>query len=141
MTTFLMYLIAKLDDISDSIGILLFISATALAFVTIAFFINLDDMNSCCCSKDSKRFVKIINRLRKTLLKVVIISLIASTFLPTTKQAAFIWVAPQIIENGAVKDTVANIPELTKLGTEYLKQMLKDEINDNKNSTTAGENS
>lgn len=138
MTTFLMYLIAKLDDISDSISIILFISAVALTFVTIAFFINLDDMDSHYRSKDAKRFVKIINRLRKTLLKVVILSLIAATFLPTTKQAAFIWIAPQIIENGAVKDTVANIPELTKLGTEYLKQMLKDEIDDN-NSTTAGE--
>ena len=49
--------------------------------------------------------------------------------LPTTKQAAFIWIAPQIVENGAVKDTVKNIPELTKLGTEYLKQLLEEKVN------------
>ena len=55
-----------------------------------------------------------------------IVLLVFAQLLPTTKQAAFIWVAPQIIENGAVKDTVKNIPELTKLGTEYLKELLKD---------------
>lgn len=59
-----------------------------------------------------------------------VILLILGQLLPTTKQAAFIWVAPQIIDNGAVKDTVKNIPELTKLGTEYLKELLKEKTND-----------
>lgn len=65
--------------------------------------------------------------------KAFIVSLVFITLgalLPSTKQAAFIWVAPQIIENGAVKDTVKNIPELTKLGTEYLKELLKEKTND-----------
>ena len=59
-----------------------------------------------------------------------IVLLVFSQLLPTTKQAAFIWIAPQIIENGAVKDTVKNIPELTKLGTDYLKELLKEKVND-----------
>lgn len=59
---------------------------------------------------------------------VFLISGIVLTLLPTTKQAAFIWIAPQIVENGAVKDTVKNIPELTKLGTDYLKDLLKEKI-------------
>lgn len=61
---------------------------------------------------------------------VISSALIISALLPTTKQAAFIYIAPQIIENGAVKDTVKNIPELTKLGTDYLKELLKDKINE-----------
>lgn len=60
---------------------------------------------------------------------VSVVFLTIATLLPTTKQAAFIWVAPQIIENGAVKDTVKNIPELTKLGTDYLKELLKEKVN------------
>ena len=59
---------------------------------------------------------------------VFLISGIVAILLPTTKQAAFIWIAPQIVENGAVKDTVKNIPELTKLGTDYLKDLLKEKI-------------
>ena len=51
-------------------------------------------------------------------------------FMPTAKAIAFIYIAPQIIENGAVKDTFKNIPELTKLGTEYLKEILKEKIDD-----------
>ena len=58
------------------------------------------------------------------------ISVLFAMFLPTTKQAAFIWIAPQIVENGAVKDTVKNIPELAQLGTEYLKEMLKEKVKD-----------
>ena len=65
--------------------------------------------------------------------KAFIISIIFITLgllLPTTRQIAFIYIAPQIIENGAVKDTVKNIPELTKLGTDYLKELLKEKINE-----------
>ncbi len=59
---------------------------------------------------------------------VSLIFIILGALLPTTKQAAFIYIAPQIIENGAVKDTVKNIPELTKLGTDYLKELLKEKV-------------
>ena len=59
---------------------------------------------------------------------VAIISWLVAVFVPTTKQMAFIWIAPQIVENGAVKDTIKNIPELTKLGTDYLKEMLKEKV-------------
>ena len=80
-------------------------------------------------------FTESLKKLIKSLhIKTVFISgivlLAFSQLLPTTKQAAFIWIAPQIIENGAVKDTVKNIPELTKLGTDYLKELLKDKINE-----------
>lgn len=53
-----------------------------------------------------------------------------ATFLPSTKQAAFIWLAPQLIENGAIRNTIKNIPELAELATDYMKETLKDKIND-----------
>lgn len=61
-----------------------------------------------------------------------IISMSLAIFTPSSKGIAFIYIAPQIIENGAVKDTVKNIPELTKLGTEYLKEILADKIQETK---------
>lgn len=86
------------------------------------------------CQKDyDEKFMDVFTRWVKACrLKTVLITaislLVFSQLLPTTKQAAFIWIAPQIIENGAVKDTVKNIPELTKLGTDYLKELLKEKV-------------
>lgn len=141
MTTFLMYLIAKLDNFSTIMSVISAVSGIVVAVVSAVYIATLMEMKNSYYRQDAKHESRILNSIRLPFLKVFIISTTLAVFLPTTKQAAFIWVAPQIIENGAVKDTVANIPELTKLGTEYLKQMLKDEINDNKNSTNAGENS
>ena len=87
------------------------------------------------CGDLGGSFVENTKKLLETIhVKTVFISgvvlLALSQLLPTTKQAAFIYIAPQIIENGAVKDTVKNIPELTKLGTDYLKELLKEKINE-----------
>lgn len=78
-----------------------------------------------------EEYNSVLKRFKIKGLYTLFISLfIISMLLPTTKQAAFIWIAPQIVENGAVKDTVKNIPELTKLGTDYLKKLLKEKTND-----------
>lgn len=87
------------------------------------------------CGDLGGSFVENTKKLLETIhVKTVFVSgivlLALSQLLPTTKQAAFIYIAPQIIENGAVKDTVKNIPELTKLGTDYLKELLKEKVND-----------
>lgn len=58
------------------------------------------------------------------------ISLLLALFVPNTKQAALIYITPQIVNNEAVSDTVKNMPELTKLGTDYLKELLKEKTND-----------
>ena len=55
---------------------------------------------------------------------------IIGVFCPNTKQAALIYITPQIVNNEAMSDTVKNIPELTKLGTDYLKELLKEKTND-----------
>lgn len=79
----------------------------------------------------NKVYFKYAKELRLKTLYIVAVSLIVfAQLLPTTKQAAFIFIAPQIIENGDVKDTFKNIPELSKLGTEYLKEILKEKIDD-----------
>lgn len=69
-------------------------------------------------------------RYAKKFWSIIVVLIAIAIFMPSTKQAAFIWIAPQIVENGAVKDTVKNIPELTKLGTEYLKELLKEKVDE-----------
>ena len=66
----------------------------------------------------------------KMLLCFSIACLTITPFSPTTKQTAFIIIAPHIIENNDIKETFKNIPEIAKLGTDYLKEILKEKIDD-----------
>lgn len=54
-----------------------------------------------------------------------------TTFLPNQKQLAFIIAAPYIVESKELQDAGKNSAEIIKLGTEYLKQTLSDEIERN----------
>lgn len=127
------YILAKLSDIGCVLSIFSIIGFICCA---IALFPMISLANTNSSYSDPDRF---FNKLFKKYLKdfmwykiftVSAVFLTIATLLPTTKQAAFIWIAPQIVENGAVKDTVNNIPELTKLGTDYLKELLKEKVND-----------
>jgi hypothetical protein len=130
MTYLGMYILTKLDSwrcFAGGTGLTLLI-ITIIASIILAPIID--------CNKDYKEdFIKAYAKYAKVLrfktLFIIAVSLtVFAQLLPTTKQAAFIYIAPQIIENGAVKDTFKNIPELTKLGTEYLKEILKEKIDD-----------
>lgn len=122
-----MYLLAKLGSLGDlalTIGV-------ASLFVSVLVFIGCFMSSVDFSGFDQEAFNKNAKIFKmKTWFLTGCISVILSHALPTTKQAAFIYIAPQIIENGAVKDTVKNIPELTKLGTDYLKELLKEKINE-----------
>ena len=122
-----MYILTKLDSWHSFTRFYGTVTIIAAGIILIGAII--------CCSDYYGDFTESLKKLIKSLhIKTVFISgvvlLVFSQLLPTTKQAAFIWIAPQIIENGAVKDTVKNIPELTKLGTDYLKELLKEKINE-----------
>ena len=122
-----MYILTKLDSWHSFTGGCGIVTLVASGIVLIGAIV--------CCSDCYDDFIESLKKLIKSLhIKAVFISgiilLVFSQLLPTTKQAAFIYIAPQIIENGAVKDTVKNIPELTKLGTDYLKELLKEKINE-----------
>lgn len=66
---------------------------------------------------------KLMNKLMVCASLVMLLNLL----IPTTKEVAFIYIAPQLIENGAVKETIKAIPELSKLGIEYLNSKLEKE--------------
>lgn len=49
-----------------------------------------------------------------------------AVFTPNQKQLAFIVAAPTIVSNEDVQDTVKNLPKITKFGTDYIIEVLKE---------------
>ena len=124
------YLLVKLDDFNCFLYVFGYVGLVLTAGISLVFC-AMSDINTYNHEDFVVTFKRYIRACKiKALITLEVISIIAGTLLPNTKQAAFIWIAPQIVENGAVKDTVKNIPELTKLGTEYLKELLKEKVND-----------
>lgn len=122
-----MYILTKLDSWHSFTGCYGIVMLVAAGIILIGSIIGCSN----CYDDFTGSLKKLINSLHiKSVFISGIVLLVFSQLLPTTKQAAFIYIAPQIIENGAVKDTVKNIPELTKLGTDYLKELLKEKINE-----------
>lgn len=118
------YLLTILDNVNTAACVCCGLSGIYTAIISILMGVFIAE------GQPSEEEIKDTIKLYKLKITwvVFLISGIVLTLLPTTKQAAFIWIAPQIVENGAVKDTVKNIPELTKLGTDYLKDLLKEKI-------------
>ena len=77
---------------------------------------------------------KINKIIKKTILFLIIpvacLSCLLKTLIPTTKEMAFIYIAPAIVNNKDVQKTIQKIPELSGLGLEYLTETLKGEINE-----------
>lgn len=74
----------------------------------------------------------IVKNLKKILLFLIVpifcvVSLVKN-LIPTTKEMAFIYIAPVIVNNKDVQKTIQKIPELSGLGLEYLTETLKGEI-------------
>lgn len=129
MTYFIMYLLTIVDSLTTFTGVVALILAFALTAVTVVSLCEKYD-NIGYARKSDRIKVKLLEKVRNKL-AVAVFTLSAFTiFVPTSKAIAFIFIAPQIIENGDVKDTFKNIPELAKLGTEYLKEILKEKIDD-----------
>lgn len=73
-----------------------------------------------------KTFIKVFKSVAPYL---VVLSLL-TTFFPSQKQLAFIIAAPYLLENQDIKDAGKNSAEIIKLGTEYVKDILKEKVNE-----------
>lgn len=112
------YWLAILENIRQCASNFCVLAVIIAILSSVALFIG--------CVEDVAELKKYTYKPFKVSWIVLAITSFLLTFVPTQKQAAFIVVAPAIIENKDVQDTLKNIPELTKLGTEYLVEMLKD---------------
>lgn len=124
MTYFLMYLLTIVDNIPVVlVPIVVLLGIGVLAGTVIMMATSVDG--------DEEIAQSMLPWYKRGLCAFILLTSLV-IFIPSSKGIAFIYIAPQIIENGAVKDTVKNIPELTKLGTEYLKEILADKIQETK---------
>lgn len=127
MEYFMMYLLTQLDSFRRVMYTFSIISCIVAIFIIfLSIFISYDDFRT-----SYFEYLKIYRLKLFAILFCVFYSV--GMLIPSTKQAAFIYIAPQIIANGDVKDSIKAIPELTKLCTDYLKTMLKDKIEESKN--------
>lgn len=130
------YLLTIVDNLHGIMVAFSIVFGAALFAMTIINFVhivdNLDDIrrNRYLQYNENSLRRKLFSKLNKisAILFAIFLSLVV--FLPTSKGIAFIYVAPKLIENDNVKETFANIPELAKLGTDYLKELLKEKVND-----------
>lgn len=84
-------------------------------------------------SEAERQKEKSYSKLVKVLFILGCVFSLITTFLPNQKQLAFIIAAPYIIENEELQEASKNSAEIIKLGAEYLKQTLTDEIEKNTN--------
>lgn len=82
-------------------------------------------------SETERQKEKSYSKLVKVLFILGCVFSLITTFLPNQKQLAFIIAAPYIIENEELQEVSKNSAEIIKLGAEYLKQTLTDEIEKN----------
>lgn len=129
MTYFGMYLLTIVDNLTTITGMFsVFLSMALVALIIITVVDRYESIGYAC--KSSRIKLKFLEKVRNKIAIAACLLTGISILVPSSKAIAFIFIAPQIIENGDVKDTFKNIPELTKLGTEYLKEILKEKIDD-----------
>ena len=116
------YLFAILPNIKILLGIII----AVLFLFAIIGFIAIASENETMWVGDEKKELNL-----KSVYLCFIFGWILSfiiTFIPNQKQLAFVIAAPYIIENQQLQDASKNSVEIIKLGTEYLKQTLSNEI-------------
>jgi hypothetical protein len=116
MTGTEMYWLLMLDNISTMFVILCFVSGFAIVVVSALVLCATEDMGW----EDVKPFAKPFYVIAVPLF---IITCIAATMLPTTKQMAAIIVVPKIINNETVQELPA---KLLELGVDWIEELKPD---------------
>jgi hypothetical protein len=117
MTHFQAYLLTRLDYFQDLFHAITIIAVVLLVGNFVAMLITL--RKELHCKKVSCYF--------KITIPLLIVSSVFSSLIPTTKEAAFIYIAPAIVNNQDIQKTIKKLPELSVLGIEYLGEVVKKE--------------
>lgn len=118
------YLFAMLPNIKTLLGVII---AILFVFAIFGFIATAEDENTLTEENDKESD---FGPIKLCFALACIFSLII-TFIPNQKQLAFIIAAPYIVENQQLQEAGKNTAEIIKLGTEYLKQSLSNEIKEN----------
>lgn len=127
MTYFQAYLLTRLDVFQHSFFFVLVVSGLVW-LITFFLFLVCHDGFAHETSEAKLMFKKI------SIISLFIFSFsgIAKSLIPSTREAAFIYIAPAIVNNQDIQKTIKKLPELSGLGLEYLSEILKQEIKDTK---------
>ena len=118
------YFFAILDNIKLVLAISCFLGAITSFFVIFVLIVSTVD-------EWRVRERRIVQRIAKIFFPVFALIVLLTMFIPSQKQMAFIIAAPYIVENQELKDASQNTTEIIKLGTEYLKEVLKTKTEQN----------
>lgn len=121
MTYFEIYLLTRLDEIQGT--------ASVLAWLAVIYALIITSLSFAIEDSDSELRLKFRKNLHIKFTQIIfIISCALSIIVPTTKEAAFIYIAPAIVNNQDLQKTVKQLPELSNLGMQYLNDILKQKI-------------
>jgi hypothetical protein len=126
MTYFQAYLLTRLDSFSSLLNSLIAFGLVAIVILCVILFAETVEPEFCNGSNIKKYFFII--------LPITLLFSILNAMIPTTKEAAFIYIAPALVNNKDVQKTLKKLPELSGLGLEYLGDILKQEIKKNINN-------
>lgn len=132
MTYFQAYLFSFMDDISKVfaaiiIGILIGTILRIIRRCTIYSHLSEQkDSDKKECDEDN------LQTFKKGLIIVVTLMIIAN-IIPSQKQVAFIYIAPKIVNNTELQESLKRLPNITTLGLKYLEDVLEGEINESNN--------
>lgn len=130
MTYFEAYILTRLDPLKNlflslsSKGIGVLIILFAILFTSFLLIESPRDLEY----DQQKTIKKIKNIFFFLIIPVYCLSFIIATLIPTSKEMAFIYIAPAIVNNKDVQKTIQKIPELSGLGLEYINELLKTKI-------------
>lgn len=128
MTYFEAYLLTRLDGL----GFLLFILGLLAVVMTIAKLIIFANYQDHCPDDEKQKCNHKSGRAIRRCFFIIVALVLIGGLTPTTKQAAFIYIAPAIVNNQDIQKTIKKLPELSGLGLEYLGEILKEEIKETK---------
>ena len=115
------YLFAMLPNIKTLLGVII---AVLFALAILGIVATAQNENTLIKENNEESDFRSI----KLLFGLGCIFSLIMTFIPNQKQLAFIIAAPYIVENQQLQEAGKNSAEIIKLGTEYLKQSLSNEI-------------
>tara|TARA_R110000868_G_scaffold85668_2_gene240819 strand:- start:591 stop:1007 length:417 start_codon:yes stop_codon:yes gene_type:complete len=126
MTYFQAYLLTRLDAFQHLFGTL---EQAAILLIVVNGVAQIISLAIAMMAQEEEK--KVASYFKITI-PLFIVILVIKSLIPTTKEAAFIYVAPAIVNNKNIQKTIKKLPELSGLGLEYLGEILKQEIKETK---------
>ncbi len=118
MTYFQAYLFSILDGLTIMLEIFtVFSTIFGVILIGICLFSAFDGEGV---------FVEKVLERKKILISIYITLLFLFIAIPNQKQVAFIYIAPKIINNTDLQESIKKLPKLTNLGLEYLNDILEE---------------